>query len=101
MSIAAVPNSRETYLGHVRHGMIVPDAPIPLAEGTPVRFEMLADTQPEPSLAEKLKAFDELVKKWDEEDALLTEEQQDALRKALEENRGLRFRDNELNDLLK
>jgi len=75
--------------------------PVPLIEGTPVRFEVLQAAEPETTLVEKLKAFEELMRKWDEEDAQLNEEQQDAFREALEENRGLHFRDSELNDLLK
>jgi hypothetical protein len=91
MSIAAVPNHNETHLGHVRRGVIVPDSPVPLVEGAPVRFEMLPETLPEITLAEKLKALDALVKKWDEEDAHVTDDEVKAFLQELEKERGLRF----------
>ena len=101
MSIAALPNKHETYLGHVRHGMIVPDVPIPLAEGTPVRFEKLQEVEPETTLAEKRKQFDELINKWDEEDANVTDEEAMAFQQELAKDRGLRFHsDKELEAIL-
>lgn len=51
-----------TYKGHVEKGLVVFDEPMPLADGTEVRVEVLAsvlvdETAPLPSLAEHLAAF--------------------------------------------
>lgn len=89
MSIATVPHHHESYLGHVRHGVIVLDTPTPLIEGEPVRIEKLTELQTGTALMDKLKQFDELIKKWDQEDMHVTDDDVMAFQADLAKDRGL------------
>lgn len=94
MSTAIVPSQPETYLGHVRRGVIVLDTPMPLVDGSPVRIQMLQPLQPPLTQTEKTEKFRSLMQKWNEEDAQVTDDEVRAFQKELEEERG-RFRDDE------
>jgi len=88
----AAPGS---YIGHVRNGVIVPDAEIPFAEGQAVRIEPLEEADGagiSRERAERVRGLEKLFAKWTEEDAQLSDEEADRLQKALENNRGLTFR---------
>jgi len=93
MSTAVRPNHPETYLGHVRRGVIVLDTPMPLLDGARVRIEMLPSIQPPLSQTEKAEKFRLLMQKWNEEDARITDDEVRAFQKELEQERGLQFRD--------
>lgn len=54
-----------TYHGQVKNGLVVFDEPLELADGTPVRVEVLSDvpesnTETIPTLAERLAPFTEV-----------------------------------------
>ena len=51
-----------TYKGHIKNGLVVFDEPAPLADGTPVRVEVMSKAaaegpEPIPSLADRLAPF--------------------------------------------
>ncbi|MGL6073162.1 MAG: hypothetical protein ACRC8S_03260 [Fimbriiglobus sp.] len=83
-----------TYLGHVKNGVIILDAPASLTEGQAVRVEPLPKVQPTPisdERAEQLKRIQALFAQWREEDSSLSDEEGEALQEALRNNRGLSF----------
>lgn len=92
-----------TYPGHVRNGVVVLDERVKLPEGVPVRVIV-----GEPALAstatlsdeERLQQLNALFAQWNAEDATLPEQQAGVLRKALAENKGLGFRNADLEALL-
>jgi hypothetical protein len=104
MNHAEVRADEMTYLGHVQNGIIVLDARVQLPEGVPVRVEVgdpVSASANALSSEEQIRQLQSLFARWNEEDATLPEDQADVLRKALEENRGLGFRNAELETLLR
>lgn len=81
------------FVGHMRHGVVILDHPIPLPEGQPVRIEPLApQASVDEARADQLRRMHTLFAQWDEEDSKLSDEEADRLRIALQQNRGLSFR---------
>ena len=88
-------SSPASYIGHVKNGVVVLDAPFALNEGQAVRIDPLAQDKEKPldaERAERVRQMQQLFAEWTEEDGRLTDEEADRLRTALERNRGLGFR---------
>jgi hypothetical protein len=85
----------QSYLGHVKNGVVVLDSGVCLAEGQAVRVEPIGQT-PATALegddTGRLRRLQELFAEWTEEDSKLSENDADLLRSALEQNHGLNFR---------
>jgi hypothetical protein len=92
-----------TYLGHVQNGVVVFDPPAPLKDGTPVRVEVADVTKESVPLSpeERVQQMRALFEQWNREDADITEEQHIAFHQALADNRGLRFQEGKLDDILR
>jgi hypothetical protein len=83
--------SAGSFIGHVKNGVIVPDAYVPLREGQAVRIEPLGDGTPRPDKqsADRLHELQRLFAEWTQEDGKLSEQDADCLHTALEQNAGL------------
>ena len=84
------------YIGHVKNGIVVLDAQVPLREGQTVRVEPLdngMDTQlVDQEQADRGRQLQQLFAEWTEEDSKLSDEEADRLHSALEQSCGLSFR---------
>ena len=95
MKIPETLPSASSYVGHVRNGVIVPDANFALTEGLAVRFEPLEQELVTPisdERADQLQQMQKLFAQWDEEDSNISDEDAESFHQALEQNRGLSFR---------
>ena len=82
-----------SYIGHVRNGVVVLDQNAPLAEGQAVRVEPVASpAMLDADRMERVRQLQSLFQQWTEEDALLSNEEADRLRLALNNSQGLQFR---------
>ena len=82
-----------SYIGHVRNGVVVLDQNAPLAEGQSVRVEPVAtQAMLDADRMERVRQLQGLFQQWTEEDALLSNEEADRLRLALNHSQGLQFR---------
>lgn len=85
-----------TYLGHVKNGVIVLDAPATLGEGTPVRVESLAGARIDAEKqhrGEHYRALLQRLQEWNREDADEEGRLGDVLQTELAADRGIRFGD--------
>jgi hypothetical protein len=89
------PGTAPSVVGHVKNGVVVFDAQVPLREGQEVRVEPIVqvDSNVDKDSTTRLRELEQLFAKWTEEDGELSEEQADQLHVALQENRGLGFHD--------
>lgn len=94
MKHAENPPAPASYVGHVKNGVVVLDAQVPLAEGQVVRVEPVGQgmaAHVELECADRVRELQRLFAEWTEEDGKLSDEDADRLRKTLERSRGLRF----------
>jgi len=94
MSSIEIPSqSASFYIGHVRNGVVVLDTNTSsLSEGQTVRVEPVTETLLDGERSERLQQMRSLFDQWTDEDAQLLPEVADRLHSALEESRGLKFR---------
>ena len=87
--------SAESYIGHVKNGVIVLDVNVALRDGQAVRIEPLGqktESEPDMTLAERVRQLQQILAEWNAEDGKLSDDVADRLRVALQQNRGLSFR---------
>lgn len=91
--------SRQSYVGHVKNGVVVLDSPAQLPDGLLVHVQPLEsdsngslDDQRSARVGELRRLFDA----WTEEDGKLNDAQAGCLSEALEGSQGLQFRPTDL-----
>src|SRR5262245_56134451 len=90
-----MPSTGPYYIGHVKNGVIILDAPTSLTEGQAVRVEPLeqgADASRAMDSAVRIQQLQRLFAEWTEEDGKLSGEEADRLHAGLEQTSGLGFR---------
>jgi len=91
-------SSASFYIGHVRNGVVVLDPNASLSEGQAVRVEPMGainETLNQERI-DRVRQLQGLFKQWTQEDAQIPLEEADRLHSALDENRGLKFRQPEI-----
>ena len=95
MNATLIPIPGTSQRGHVRDGIVVLDMPISMEDGQAVEVIPIvreSSTVDEIERTQQLKRMKETFAQWAEEDRDLTEHDADVLERALNENRGIRFR---------
>ena len=99
MSATENPSRASSYIGHVKNGVVVVDAEVPLNEGQAVRVEPLEQgvgSELTKAHAERVRQLQQLFAQWTEEDDRLPDEEADRLQAALDQNPRLNIRPSNL-----